>query len=69
MDHNKLTYLGTDGQWHVEDRNRIPVAGSPCLTRPEAEVLARHSAECEAYTRQSREETRRLLGGDYDPTD
>lgn len=69
MGHNCLIYIGTDGLYHVEDRNRTRIAGSPVKTREQAEVIANNHAGCLACVRASRETTLRELGCYYDPTD
>ena len=64
---NYLIYCEGE-KWRIEDRNRRAVAGSPTNTQAEAERVARNAASCSADVRASRENTRRLLGCDYDPT-
>jgi len=69
MNHNCLIYQTTDGLWHIEDRNRHRVAGSPTTSEQDAERVAEnYAAGCLAIERASREETRRRLACGYDPT-
>ena len=67
MDHNCLIYRNAAGEFIVEDRNRIRVAGCPCSSEADAERVAINHAGCMALVRASQEATRRICGNDYIP--
>ena len=62
-----LAYCAADGQWYVRTPLGQTVAGP--LSQGFAESYAANEGKCQARAAQSREDTRRELGCDYDPTD